>query len=524
MGKEFVCGSAARSQEEKKTKDLHSRRIVELVAGIPLLTPLPKAAGELVSTGLHFDSRRILPGYLFFAFAGANVDGRSFVPQALAHGAVGVVSELPAYAGFEGLWIQVSHARRAMALMARKFFDDLTRRTVRLFGVTGTNGKTTTVYILHSILEAAGYFTGMFGTIEYRLGPTKLPSVNTTPESVDLYEAMAHLAESNISAAPLAVAMEASSHALALGRIWGLHFHGAVWTNLTRDHLDFHGSMEKYRDAKFELFRGQDAPPPAFAAVNADDPIAAQIPVAPSTQAWTYAVHSPALVRAEHLETSFSGTRFDLVSPLGRLPIFTPLLGDINVANILGAAAVTLLSGIPPELVSQGIAQLRSVPGRFERIDAGQPFLVVADYAHTDDALRNVIRVARTLQPKRVITLFGCGGDRDRSKRPLMGAAAAEASDFVILTSDNPRTEDPLAILNDALVGLGRFDTPYLVEVDRAKAIRQAIAMAAPGDLILLAGKGHEDYQIIGQTKHPFDDRLVARQALAAQGYAERTA
>ncbi len=496
------------------------RTIASLFASIPLAKPISGGLAEKTVSGLQFDSRLLQLGNLFFAFVGANFDARDFAADALAKGAIAIVSEHPAPEGFDGPWIQVQHARKALALIARDFYNDPTRRRVAAFTVTGTNGKTTTTYLLNSILEAAGYLTAMFGTIEYRIAGETLDSVNTTPESLELYRYLDRLeAKAPSGANKLAMAMESSSHALALGRIWGMHFTGAVWTNLTRDHLDFHGDMDRYKQAKFELFRGQDAPPPQFAALNADDPVSAEVPLAPDTQAWTYALHADAQVRAKNVETTYSGSKFTLAYPTGEFPVETGLLGDINILNILGAAAVTLRAGLPAEAVASGIRNCRSVPGRFEPIDEGQPFYVVADYAHTDDALRNVIRVARALNPNRLITLFGCGGDRDRTKRPLMGSAAASLSDYVVLTSDNPRTEDPIAILNDALVGIRRHDTPHIVEPDRAKAIRKALEQAAPGDFVLLAGKGHETYQIIGKTKHPFDDRQVARHALAGLGF-----
>jgi UDP-N-acetylmuramoyl-L-alanyl-D-glutamate--2,6-diaminopimelate ligase len=496
--------------------------IAELLEGISLAAPLAAELATRVSTGVHFDSRKILPGNLFFAFFGANFDGRNFSQAAVDKGAIAILSELPALPGFESIWIQVVEARKALALIARRFFEDPTRNKLSLFGVTGTNGKTTTAYILNSILEASGANAGLFGTIEYRIGKRILSSVNTTPESVELYEHFAELLAQG--AAENAVAMEVSSHALALGRVWGMHFRAAIWTNLTRDHLDFHGDMESYFAAKCELFRGQDAPPPNVAAINFDDEYARRVPIDPATSLWSFALREsspPTTVRALNIRTGFDGVTFDLVTPYGTQQIHSPMLGDVNVSNILGAASASLGAGIPLAAVQQGIENCVSVPGRFERVDAGQPFLTIVDYSHTDDAIRNAIRVARALKPARVITLFGCGGDRDRSKRPLMGAAAAEASDHVVLTSDNPRTEEPLDIMNDAMVGLRRFDTPLTVEPDREKAINKALSMARPGDIVILAGKGHEDYQIIGKTKHPFDDRKVALRALASLGYAK---
>ena len=458
-----------------------------------------------------------MPGSLFFAFAGANLDGRAFAANAIEAGAIAVISELPARPGLETVWIQVLHARQTLALIASRLHGDPTRNGLELFGVTGTNGKTTTAYLLASILNAAGFHTGLFGTIEYRIGQRILSSVNTTPESVELYDHFAELGPS-----PAAVAMEVSSHALALGRVWGMHFRAALWTNLTRDHLDFHGDMETYFNVKCELFRGQGTTPPDVAAINFDDDYGRRVPVAPSTDLWSFALREsspPTRVRAVNIQTGFDGVTFDLLTPHGTQQLHSPMLGEVNVSNILAAASATLGAGISIEAIKTGIENCPSVPGRFERVDAGQPFLTIVDYSHTDDAIRNAIRVARALKPSRVITLFGCGGDRDRAKRPLMGAAAAEASDYVVLTSDNPRTEDPIAIMNDALVGLRRFDTPHTIEPDRNKAIHKAIAMARPNDVVILAGKGHEDYQIIGKTKHPFDDRVVARRALAALGY-----
>jgi len=499
---------------------LNPIQIADLVAGIALRAPLAPALAVRVAVGAHFDSRRIEKGWIFFAFAGANVDGRDFALRALEQGAVAVISELPPLPGLEADWIQVAEARKALALVARRLFEDPTRNNLALFGVTGTNGKTTTAYLMASILEAAGLHTGMFGTIEYRLGNRTFHSVNTTPESVELYEHFAELMAGG--GGNSAVSMEVSSHALALGRVWGFHFAGAVWTNLTRDHLDFHGDMESYFAAKCELFAGQDTPPPAVAAVNFDDAHGRRIPVQPETKLWSYALRQdspPTTVRAVNIQAGFDGVAFDLVSPLGRHEFKSRMVGDFNVSNILGAATVMLGHGLPLDAVRAGIENCASVPGRFESVDAGQPFLAIVDYSHTDDAIRNAIRVARALKPSRVITLFGCGGDRDRAKRPLMGAAAAESSDYVVLTSDNPRTEDPIDIMNDALVGLRRFDTPHSIEPDREKAIRLAINMARPGDIVLLAGKGHEDYQIVGKIKYPFDDRVVARRALASLGY-----
>jgi UDP-N-acetylmuramoyl-L-alanyl-D-glutamate--2,6-diaminopimelate ligase len=313
--------------------------------------------------------------------------------------------------------------------------------------------------------------------------------------------------------------MEVSSHALALGRVYGMQFHTAVFTNLTRDHLDFHGTMEAYFAAKQRLFEGAGAAPPPFAVLNRDDEYARRLKLHPKTEALWYGFSPESNLRARHITSNFQGLKFEVQRGKTRFNIESPLIGKINVYNILAACGAALSYGIAPDAIARGIANLRAVPGRFERVDEGQPFEVVVDYAHTDDALRNVIAVARGLNPKRVITLFGCGGDRDRTKRPLMGQAAAEASDFVVLTSDNPRSEDPLAIMNDALVGIRRVDVKHIIEPDRAAAIARAIDQARAGDIVILAGKGHEPYQVLKDRTIPFDDRAVAREVLKGYGY-----
>jgi UDP-N-acetylmuramoyl-L-alanyl-D-glutamate--2,6-diaminopimelate ligase len=452
--------------------------------------------------------------YLFFAFPGSRADGRRFVDDARARGAVAVVSESEAPGGDSGIWIQVEHGRQALATAALNFYDHPDQR-LGLTGITGTNGKTTTSYLLDSVLRAAGHTTALIGTIEYHLAGRVLPAVNTTPESLELVRLFSELEKQGGSH----VTMEVSSHALALGRVYGLHFHTAVFTNLTRDHLDYHGTMEQYFAAKRMLFEGAGAPPPRVAVLNRDDEAVQGMKLSPRTEVYWYGLGPEAALRARHVSSTFDGLKFEVHFGKLKFPVESSLIGKINVYNILAACGAALSFGMEPETVARGIAALRAVPGRFERIDEGQPFVVAVDYAHTDDALRNVIAVARSLNPKRVITLFGCGGDRDRAKRPLMGQAAAEASDFVILTSDNPRSEDPLAIMNDALVGIRRVDVPYLIEPDRAVAIARAIQQAREGDIVILAGKGHEPYQILKDQTIPFDDRAVARDVLIRYGY-----
>ncbi len=489
----------------------------EILTGVALRRPLTPELARLPVEGLEYDSRRVGPGYLFFAFPGSRTDGRQFAAAAVERGAVAVASESEAPAGdarLESRWIQVEHGRHALALAAREFYGRPDER-LGLTGITGTNGKTTTAYLVDSILRAAGNVTAMIGTIEYQLAGRPLPAANTTPESLDLVRLFAELERAGGSH----VTMEVSSHALALGRVYGLHFHTAVFTNLTRDHLDFHGNMDAYFAAKQLLFAGAGGPPPASAVVNRDDAYGRALKLHPKTRVIRYGLGTEAELRARHISTGIEGLRFEVQCGKTRFGLESPLIGRINVYNILAACGVALSYSIPLETIARGVADLKAVPGRFERVDEGQPFTVVVDYAHTDDALRNTLAVARGLNPRRIITLFGCGGDRDRSKRPLMGQAAAEGSDFVVLTSDNPRSEDPLAIMNDALVGIRRSDVAHVVEPDRAAAIARALKEAREGDIVILAGKGHETYQVLKDRTIAFDDREVARDVLRGYGY-----
>ncbi|MGP0072729.1 MAG: UDP-N-acetylmuramoyl-L-alanyl-D-glutamate--2,6-diaminopimelate ligase [Bryobacteraceae bacterium] len=491
--------------------------IDEILQGVRLRKELAPDLGKARVTGLEYDSRRVEPGFLFFAFPGARADGRQFAQQAVEKGAVATVSELRAPDGFLGRWIEVEHGRQALALAARNFYGDPARR-LKLTGVTGTNGKTTTTFLIDAVLRAAGMTTALVGTIEYRLADQVRPAVNTTPESLDLYRLFEELEQ----AGGTHVTMEVSSHALALGRVYGITFHTAVFTNLTRDHLDFHRTMEDYFTAKRLLFTPSGTSAPEWAVINFDDEYGRQILSTSDTPAHTlrYGFDKGADLRGSSLEMNFDGLRLTVQYGGERVQLTSPLVGKFNAYNILAACGTALSYGLDWSTITHAIAHSPRVPGRFERVQQGQPFLVIVDYAHTDDALRNVISVARELRPKRVITLFGCGGDRDRTKRPLMAQAAAQLSDYVVLTSDNPRSEDPLAIMNDALVGLRRFDTPHSMEPDRTKAIRAALKEARAGDIVILAGKGHETYQVLKDRTIHFDDREVARDVLRELGYA----
>ena len=368
---------------------------------------------------------------------------------------------------------------------------------------------------MESILAAQGIVSGVFGTIEYRMGGKIVVANNTTPESLDLLTYFGEL----VRAGGKAAVLEISSHALAQERVWGFHFAVAVFTNLTQDHLDYHKDFEHYFLAKRRLFEGLGAPPPDWAVINIDDPWGTRLLELPYPHHLTYGVESKAQVMPTHVATSAKGTEATIETPAGKLQISSPLLGRANLANILAAISTGVAMGIASTRIEEGIANLHAVPGRFERVDEGQPFLVIVDYAHTDDALKNVLKTAREITRDRLIVLFGCGGERDRTKRPRMGEAAGTLADFVVLTSDNPRGDDPLLIMADALVGLQRTGKPYIAEVDRGVAIHKALEEAREGDVVVLAGKGHETYQVLKEGKIDFDDRNVARKVLAEMGY-----
>ncbi len=409
------------------------KRVLE---GVPLISKIPPALMSAEVRGLAYDSRKVEPGYLFFAFAGAKTDGAQFANAAIQKGALAIVSDRPSLGAAGGTWLQVPHGRQALARAARNFYSKPDER-LALTAVTGTNGKTTSALLIDSMLRAAGKTTALIGTIEYHLAGRVLPAVNTTPESLDLFRMFYELEQAGGTHATF----EASSHALDLGRIYAMNIHTAAFTNFTRDHLDYHHTMEAYFAAKQLLFMPPSGPAPRFAVVNADDEALRKLELSPETDVFWYSVHheSPdrphsggrmTWVRAADVESSFNGLRFHVIAGKTRFPVESTLVGEINVSNILLACSAALTHGLTEDQIQKGLRDLRSVPGRFERVEEGQPFLVVVDYAHTDDALRNVISVARGMQAKRVITLFGCGGDRDRSKRPLMGMAAAEFSDY----------------------------------------------------------------------------------------------
>lgn len=483
------------------------------------LVPSSPAAGDLRISSLDYDSRRVEAGGIFFALAGAKADGNRFVSQAVDRGAIAVVSEQPRPASLPEVvvWIRVPAARRALALAAANFYGR-PAQALSLVGVTGTNGKTTTTFLIDSILRAAGRRTGLFGTVLWRTPARAALASTTTPESLELTRLFAELREAGGTDAVL----EVSSHALALDRVWGCHFAAAVFTNLTRDHLDFHGTMENYFATKRRLFEGTGAGAPDAGVINLDDPHAPALAgLARRTLSYGFTAMADVTTGAYRLDSD--GLAFVARTPAGPIELRSRLVGAVNVSNILAAAATALVLDVGPEAIARGVARMVTVAGRFERVEQGQPFLVAVDYAHTDDALRRLLATARELRlPGRVLLLFGAGGDRDRAKRPLMGEAAARGADLAIVTSDNPRSEDPLAIIDEILPGLA--GARYVIEPDRARAIARILAEAKPGDVVLLAGKGHETYQVLQDRTIPFDDRLVARQALRALGYERKQA
>lgn len=487
--------------------------IGDVLAASGILSTSDATVLEQTCAGLAYDSRQVRNGYLFFAFIGAVMDGRKFAASAMSNGAVAVVSEAARPDDLTMPWIQVRHGRQGLAAAAKRFFHAPDER-LGLTGITGTNGKTTCTYLVDAVLRAAGHTTARVGTIGCEVAGVAEAVANTTPESLELMQVFVR----TLAAGGQYATMEVSSHALAQGRAAGFRFHTTVFTNLTQDHLDFHGSMDEYFAAKRKLFEGEFTP--AFAVINADDVYGQQITPGPATTTLRYGLSADADLRAEAIESTFSGLSFLACYGGKKHEVRAAMVGEINVYNILAALGTGLSYGLDWETMLAGIASCPGVPGRFERIDVGQPFLVIVDYAHTDDALRNTLRVARQLlNGGQLITLFGCGGDRDRTKRPRMGMAAGELSDYVVLTSDNPRSEEPLSILNDVLVGLRRFDAPHAVEPDRAIGIALALGRARAGDIVILAGKGHETYQVLQDRTIDFDDRVVALQALAKLGF-----
>src|ERR1700686_4078812 len=496
---------------------------LELLDGAEVLSQ----SGSPNVRGLQYDSRKIKPGDVFVAMRGESSDGNQFIDRAIAAGAVAVVTDSTTEKPRPNIaWAQAPHGRRALASLSANLYGRPAEK-LAITGITGTNGKSTTAFLLESILKADSRRSALIGTIEYHVCQKVLLAPHTTPESLELNSIFAEAIDCGASDA----VMEVSSHALAQERIYGLAFDTAVFTNLTRDHLDYHHGMDEYFAAKQILFEGCGTDPPRVAVLNAEDEYGqklSKVRKKRGSEVLTYGLKVGDL-HADKVDITPRGTRFDLVMPEEVVPVFSPLIGRVNVYNILAASGAAYARACKPDAIARGIASLARVPGRFERVDCKQPFTVVVDYAHTDDALRNLTSLAREFvqharQKGRVITGFGCGGDRDRAKPPLMGEAAGRGSDFAVLTSDNPRNEDPLAIINDAVVGLQKSGAKYSMEADRRKAIVVALKHASAGDIVLLAGKGHEKVQVSRDGAIPFDDVEVARESLQALGYDCRNA
>jgi UDP-N-acetylmuramoyl-L-alanyl-D-glutamate--2,6-diaminopimelate ligase len=471
-------------------------RLEEVIAGGPA------AARDLEISSLAYDARQVTPGALFFCVPGFTRDGHEFAPDAIARGAVALVVERPLNLGVPE--IEVTSVRAAMAPAAAAFYGDPTAR-LQTVGVTGTNGKSTTAFLVHALLEADRRQDGLLGTVKSVIGGAERPVERTTPEAIDLQRTFREMLE----AGDEACAMEVSSHALELHRADAIHFAAAIFTNLTQDHLDFHGTMEAYYAAKRRLFEPGRA---RHCVINLDDPYGARL-AAELQEAVTFAVDREADYRATGLRTDLMGSHFTAHCPDGEIELSSALPGRFNVYNVLGALAAVRALGVPLDLAARAIETAGHVPGRFQPVDGGQDFAVLVDYAHTPDSLENVLRSARQLTDGRVHVVFGCGGDRDRGKRPMMGEIAARLADRVIVTSDNPRSEEPEAIIREILAGAGDGAQH---DADRRRAIATAIAGAQPGDVVLIAGKGHEQGQEFeGGRKIPFDDVTVAREALA---------
>jgi UDP-N-acetylmuramoyl-L-alanyl-D-glutamate--2,6-diaminopimelate ligase len=483
-----------------RPSDPSPRPLVELLDAVPGLLVRGDLGGVRV-TGCTHDSRAVQPGDLYAALAGARAHGATFAEQAIARGAVAVLTDSSGAQQVTGVPVLVAEQPRAVLGKIASWIHGHPSSALTVLGITGTNGKTTTAFFLEAGLRAAGHTTGLLGTVLTRIGDVEVTSERTTPESTDLHALFALMRERGVTA----VAMEVSSHALAYGRVDGVRFDTSVFTNLSQDHLDFHPTMEDYFAAKAQLFT------PAHSArgiVNEEDAYGRRLLAAPSIPLQSYGPDGQ--WRAEDVGLRADGSSFTLVGPGLRLEAAVQLPGAFNVSNALGALACLITAGVPAEAAVRGVAGLGSVPGRMERVDVGQPFAALVDYAHTPDAVETLLRSVRTVTPGRVIVVLGCGGDRDRGKRPLMGQAAVDGADLAVLTSDNPRSEDPLAILAE----MAQPDA--VVEPDRRAAIAYAVSQAAPGDSVVVAGKGHERGQEIAGVVTPFDDREVLRACLEA--------
>ena len=484
----------------------------ELTRNVEVIGPAESPEAEI--SGIAYDSRKVRNGYLFAAIRGARTDGNLFVDQAVRRGAGAILSENPKPSAFPRPWIRVEQGRRALAQAAANYFGHPTR-DLCLVGVTGTNGKTSTAYLLESILRTGGSPVGLISTISYRTPGWSAPAGLTTPESLDLQELFRRFQQNGCRQ----VVMEVSSHALDLNRVFASRFEAAVFTNLSPEHLDYHESMDSYYLAKKQLFVDTGYGPPEVSIVNVDDIWGKKLAGSIPGRCLTFSLNRPAEFGVLECRSGWRGMQIRLRIHEEDLVVRTPLLGSFNLSNLVAAAAAASSLGVGRDALRDGIEACPPIPGRFEQIDCGQSFQVIVDYAHTPDALQNVLAAARELGSRRVLVLFGCGGERDRAKRPAMGSIAERHSDWVMLTSDNARGEDPMAILAEIQAGF-RFDR-HEVEPDRREAIRRLFARAESGDVVILAGKGHEVGQQEGGRVRPFDDRQVARAVLREMDYGD---
>ena len=474
---------------------------------------------DTVITGIEHDSRKVQKGTLFVCIPGVHVDGHKFIPQAVAAGASAIVTTREDVEVPEGIAVlRVKELQPALDTIV-PYFHDYPARKMRVVGITGTNGKTTTSYITRAILRKAGYKVGLIGTIQIMIEDEVLPIHNTTPDVIDLQRTLARMHETGMEY----VVMEVSSHALDQNRIAGCEFDTAVFTNLTQDHLDYHKTMENYMLAKAKLFECVSTPGAKggkTAVVNIDDPVGKVMLAHAECEHITYAIENrDADLRAVDVQVHATGAAFVIQGTFGRIRLPLRITGLFNVYNVMAAVGVALAEDVPIKCIEEVLPEFRGVPGRFELVDAGQPFAVIVDYAHTPDGLENILKTARQITKNRIITVFGCGGDRDRTKRPIMGRIAAELSDVVLATSDNPRTEDPAVILAEVEAGVEDKigAKPHEKILDRRAAIFRAVELAQPGDIVVLAGKGHENYQILKDRTIHFDDREVAQEALGGE-------
>ncbi len=507
-------------------------KLRDLLKALRNMAPFPDAVQDAEVSGIEHDSRKVVPGSLFVAVRGFNSDGHQFIPQAIKQGASAVVAEIANPAAVPDVpVILVPDTRKALAALAALFYGHPSRQ-IKIVGITGTKGKTTTSYLIKSIIEAAGHVTGLIGTIDYRVGNKVYAAPNTTPESADLQRLLREMVDIGAEYC----VMEVSSHALALGRTGECLFETAVFTNLQEDHLDFHKNRESYLQAKQLLFTG--IAPDKTAIINSDDAASRKIAERTKAKISTFGLTEKADIHPKkQISHGIDGLSFSVQTPKGVVEVSSPLVGKHNIYNILAAIGAASALGFDFDSIGRGIARMQAVPGRMEKVDEGQTFGVIVDYAHTEESLARLLDAVREAATGRIITVFGCGGDRDRTKRPKMGAVALRGSDIVIVTSDNPRTEDADSIIREIEAGMtsrgarvaevgpyrsGRSDkTPYLINPDRREAIAAAIGLAKAGDIVVLAGKGHEAYQIVGEKKIHFDDREVAREEIKKRQMAE---